>query len=1063
MFAKVQCAGMSKSDNDEEIPAGQAPDISSDQDDKGKTSRVITVAIGSSAGGLAALTKLFDALPADLGTAFVIVAHLDPTRPSDLVSILSRHTAMTVQEISGRCELMADHVYVAAPDREVLATDHVIETRPFKAPRGRRTPIDTFFLSLAKRHRDGVAMILSGGGADGAVGVRAIKEAGGVVMVQDPDEAAHDSMPRAAIATGCADFVLPVRGLAARLAELIDTRHSVERQPLPVSGGLSQSATPDRHANSNDHAEAVLHYRALEDLAPPSLLVDSELRVLHLSDTAGRYLLHPGETPSDNIMQIILPDLRPYLRRSLHQAFEKGEPSLTPPIRIAFDARIRRVLLNVRPVLRDGSVTHCLVVFNEGSEPETLDGPVEPLPGTVPDGIVAQLDQELDVAREQLRSSRSGHDLTTEELQASKEELQTLNRELAIKVGNLSSANSDLQNLIAATEGGTLFLDPDLRIKLFTRGVGEYFNITCHDIGRPITDFSHRLLYDGFVEDTRTLLNDLVPIEREVAINGDAWVLVRMRPYRTLEDRIDGVVITIVDVTRLHKAEAALRETNEHFRALVNATSYAVYRMGPDWSEMRELDGNGFMHDTTEPDPAWMDKYIDPADQPMVGEAIATAIQTKSVFEVEHRVKRPDGSLGWTHSRAVPMLDDAGEIVEWFGAATDITEWRKSADELAQARRLETIGRLASAVAHDFNNLLTIVMANIELAEMRISDDEAKLFLEQAVKAAGLGTTLKQRLLSLAGRQQLDPETVVLSTHVADVCGLLERVLGGRVKLDSDIASDLWHVYVDPIEVDTALMNLALNARDAMPEGGEIVIRARNVSLDAAAAADLPGAKPGDHVCLSVSDNGLGMSEKVLERASDAFFSTKENDTGAGLGLFSVKSFVQQSGGFMHIESTPGDGARISLYLPRTTRCPVIARADISVEEARRGRGERVLLVEDDTAVLETTRQRLQALGYEVRQARNAAEAIDCLADDRKIRVVFSDILMPGKRNGLELAQWIRAEMPHVGVLLTSAYRSELINLPGAALLNDTEVLEKPYSLIQLASALNRAMGQTTG
>ncbi|WP_170844475.1 chemotaxis protein CheB [Aliiruegeria lutimaris] len=1335
-----------------------------------------TVAIGSSAGGLAALKSLFEALPPDLGGSYVVVAHLDPDHASELASILSRHTRMPVVEMRKTQSLQRDHVYVIAPNSEIVATDGGIVSRAFEAPRGRRLPIDRFFRSLAELHHNDYAIVLSGTGSDGSIGVRAIKDAGGFVMVQDPSEAEYPPMPRNAMATGCADIVLPVRELAAKLVELVQARNRLGAQDF---GGGDQAVSEDRNEllrrviavlraltghdfssyktptverrvarrmqlnnldsmedylelvrTRNDEVEALFgdllisvttffrdppafealaervipellkkpvedgpvrvwvagcatgeevyslvilileeaakretvpdlqifatdidapaldfareglypwaieadvseerlaryfrregdHYRikknvrdlvmfadhsilkdppfsrldlvscrnlliylerdiqkrvlatlhyglntggylflgsaetadvlserffavdskariylapaparrtapllqrelstlaslgssgktipsypaspadvdfhrdALEESAPPSLLVDANHNVLHLSETVGRFLRLPGGTPSSNVRKIVLPELKLDLGRGLQRVFQSGEATISMPILVKIDGVPRHVVLQVRPVRREDKVSGALVLFCEGAvqDLERATGAEAGTEGT-PDGLVARLQEELEIAYKRLRLNQAEFETTnealratneelqsvnqefhstSEELETSKEELQSmneelraLNTELKVKVDSVSQANADLKNLIAATEGGTLFLDTQLRIKLFTAGVGELFNITAGDVGRSITDFTHNLNYDQVAEDAATVLRDHAPKEREVTNERGEWFLLRMRPYRTLEDRIDGVVVTFVDLTELHSMERAYRKANERFRALVNATSYAVYRMSPDWTEMRELDGHGFMRDMTEPSSNWLDEYIDPADQPRVIAAIRQAIQTKSIFELEHRVKRPDGTLGWTLSRAVPMLDETGAIVEWFGAARDTTLKRHTIDELARSRRIESIGRLAGGVAHDFNNLLTIITASIELAQMRVQDEQVRELLDRAAKAADLGASFNARLLSLTGAGVLEPQEMVLNDVVEDMCKLLCRVLDERIELVCDLATDLWPAFVDTGEVQNALLNLVLNARDAIHDSGMITIRTRNGTLDPERAKTLEGILPGDFICLEVADTGTGMSKEVLEQATEAFFSTKTEGTGVGLGLFSVLEFVKRSGGYVDIGSTPDRGTVVCLFLPRSVGTRSAAIGSVEPEAAmQRGNGEVILVVEDNADLRDSTRQRLEALGYKVQEKRTVAEARRLLDSGAGIRLVFSDVILRGDETGVDLARWVRSTKPGIAVLLCSSYSKEVRDLAENGLLGEQRVLSKPYSLAQLARAVSDAL-----
>ena len=1092
-------------------------------------------AIGASAGGVTALQGLLRQLPANLGLAYVVIVHLSPDQPSALSEVLSVCTRMPVLQVQDGPTLKPDCVYVIPPDRELVIDGDSVTARAFSEPRWHRAPVDVFFRSIATARGDGIAVVLSGAGADGAEGVRAVKEAGGVIMVQEPAEADFPSMPQNAIASGVADFVAPLARLAERIAEVArskeavrsldmdgsandlrrivaflrartghdfsgykratvmrrvvrrmqvcgaDTlagyadhllttpeetkellsdllisvtaffrdphayaalgRHGVKqlfddlrpereegirawvvgcatgeeayslamllheeaarrklhpqvqifatdldegalatareaRYPRSIEADVSEErlarffvdegthyrirkelrervlfashsaikeppflrldlvscrnlliylerslqqqlcstfhyglkpgrflflgsaetadAAPDLFAPldrdariycARPHAAralpampqfttpeqpalpghplpapgeradltGALHASALEQSAPASALVDDRQTILHLSPSAGRFILHSAGPVSNLLPAVVRPELRLDLRLALGHAIEQKEPTLTHPAVVAFDGSRRRVAMHVAPVPGEANIgARALVFFLDGG-----DAPDVEEPGAAPDNRsdeVRRLHAELKAAQEALSASRSGHDTavqdlratneelqsineeyrsTAEELETSKEELQsineelhTVNAELKSKLASISVAHNDLQNLTAATEIGTLFLDADLRIRMFTPPIAELFNVTKADIGRTITDFTHRLEYDGIEEDARRVLTDLAPVEAEVRSKGGQWYVVRLRPYRTVEDRIDGTVVSFVDITARRRAEAALRESEEQyrvlfdsidegfctiemlfdaqgkafdyrflhvnaaferqtglarvvgatvrdmvpaheehwfeifgaialtgeparfdnradalgrwfdvyafrigkpeqrrvavlfrdvlerkrveaalrksearFRALATAGSYLIYRMNPDWKLMYELNGRSVLADTAEPLEDWTDKYILPEDRPAVFDAIAEAIQGRSPFELEHRVRRADGSVGWVLSRAVPMLGPDGEIEEWFGAGTDVTERRTAQERLRESEeRLRQFGEASTDV-----------------------------------------------------------------------------------------------------------------------------------------------------------------------------------------------------------------------------------------------------------------------------------------------------------------------------------------------------------------------------
>jgi two-component system CheB/CheR fusion protein len=837
----------------------------------------VVVGIGASAGGVRALQNLFDALPENTGGAFVVVVHLDPEARSEMSGILAARTKMPVTQVAKPVPLEADHVYVIPPDRRLHITNDEIATAEFDEPRGKRAPIDLFFRSLAEQHGDGCAVILTGAGSDGAVGVRAVKESGGIIFVQDPEEAEYPSMPRSAIATGIADFVLPVPELAERLAELVreksnganselrninqellrrilghvrvQTGHDfskykrgtvfrrllrrmqitrtedpndyydvlrgnpdeaqallgdllisvtsffrdkeafeiLESQVIPE---LFRAKTPDHpirvwipgcatgeevysvsmllleqasrldirpkiqvfgtdldvnalaqardglypaaieadiseerlrrffikegnhyrirqelrdmvlfasHSLLKDppfsrldliscrnlliyldhelqelacntfhyalnpngflllgasetadnpaglfHAfdrkariyqssaasgdlrllprllgntptfqertthpirpaspttllsEAISHRQAIEKLAPPSILVDRSHRVLHMSDNAGRFLQPAGGPLTGDVVDLVRPELRFELRSLLHRVFESSHPGLSLPIPVRFNGSPHRVLIQVKADEQDdAALGNAVILFIEGgavehhaeAAPEQTDAA-----GETVDRLREELQQtqmrlrttreesesaneELRAANEELQSINEEYRSTSEELETSKEELQsineelqTVNSELKLKLEAVSRAHSDLQNLMAATDFGMLFLDPNLCIKRFTHQVTELFSITPSDEGRPLASFAHKLEYENLVNDAKTVLANLTPIRHEVRSRNDRWYEVRLRPYRTVDDKIDGVVLTFIDVTERRHMEQALRESERKFR-----------------------------------------------------------------------------------------------------------------------------------------------------------------------------------------------------------------------------------------------------------------------------------------------------------------------------------------------------------------------------------------------------------------------------------------------------------------------------------------------------------------
>jgi CheY-like chemotaxis protein len=323
-----------------------------------------------------------------------------------------------------------------------------------------------------------------------------------------------------------------------------------------------------------------------------------------------------------------------------------------------------------------------------------------------------------------------------------------------------------------------------------------------------------------------------------------------------------------------------------------------------------------------------------------------------------------------------------------------------------------------------------------------------------------MGGRLTNRLLTFARRRRLEPVLIDLNEQVMSMAELLRRTLGENLAFATLLAPRLWLVRTDPSEVENAVLNLAINARDAMPQGGKLVLETKNVVLTEQDLVGETGATPGEYVRLTVSDTGVGMSPEVVSRAFEPFFTTKPTGKGTGLGLSVIYGFVHQSGGHVTLESKLGTGTTVSIYLPRAAEKmsrPLAPRRPR--ETSGTSHGETILLVEDNDDVRAVTARRLRRLGYEVKMAENAHRAIDILRSDTAIDIVFSDIVMPGGLSGFDLASWMRKNTPHLPVLLTTGYAEEM-EKAGEIGLEGIEIIRKPYASEELAAALHKVLGQ---
>jgi len=380
----------------------------------------------------------------------------------------------------------------------------------------------------------------------------------------------------------------------------------------------------------------------------------------------------------------------------------------------------------------------------------------------------------------------------------------------------------------------------------------------------------------------------------------------------------------------------------------------------------------------------------------------------------------------------------------------EMEERARVEETLRHAQKIEAIGQLTGGVAHDFNNLLMVISGGLDMLDRQADPDRRRRLMDGMVQAAQRGASLTRQLLAFSRRQHLRPEPVDIALQIGGMRELLDRSLRGDVHVEFEFPESLWPVDVDPGELELVILNLAVNARDAMPNGGTIVVRGENLP-------DLSGGEiAGDYVRLSVIDTGVGIGPELLPRVFEPFFTTKDVGKGSGLGLAQVHGFATQSRGTVRIESTVGQGTSIELYLPRSQNLPSKSRHLIDLNRVRpkKTKHGEILLVEDDDEVAALVAEMLAQLGYEVTRAASAAAALGALADGRSIDLVFSDIMMPGGMNGVELAREIKRRRSDIPVLLTSAYSEAAAH---EAEHEGVQILPKPYHIEALAAALSAA------
>ncbi len=1316
-------------------------------------SPVTVVGIGASAGGLAGLKSFFAHVPQDSHLAYVVVVHLSPEHESHLPDLLQPHCPVPVRQVTETLLLEPDNIYVIPPGANLSTIDTHLRLSELEKQRRQRAPIDHFFRTLAATH-DGnaIAVVLTGTGADGSLGIKEIKIKGGLTVAQDPAEAEYDGMPQSAIATGLVDLILPVEAMPERILQYVRTqprvtvpddgedpgteRHflqkiladvrsrtgrdfsqykrstimrrirrrmqihrveeldqyldllraeqdepraladeflitvsnffrdrevfeQLEREVIPrlfegkgptdqirvwsvgcatgeeayslamlmiedagrrenppqiqifasdlherslklaregfYSGEIQTDVSPERvrrffTQDSNGYhirkevrelvvftqhnlmgdppfskmdlitcrnvfiylqrdiqqkiirlfhyainpggylllgtsetldlsdlfsvvdkkcclyqkrnvpshepnlpffplarmkapgrLEAAppaavpvsyggLHQKMVERYAPPSILVNQEFNVVHLSEHAGRYLVHPGGEPTSSIFKVVREELRIELRAALHLAEKEGRAVRSRSISTLVDGAPRGIALEVRPADDREQAGFFLIIFEE-HQPEQADAPDAPaatpslstaheleteleltkerLQGIIEDYETGQEEmkasnEELQSINEEMRSMMEELETSKEELQSMNEELQTANQENRHKVVELSQLTADLQSLMAATDIATIFLDCELRILRFTPPIEELFNIRSSDRARPISDLTHRLGYQELGDDARRVLARLAPVEREVRDDQGRWYLTRILPYRTAENRIEGVVITFVDITRRKESEDALRASEERYRTLFHSMDEAFMVLeqidaGPDQRlDFRIVEANSAFEKTTglsdvagrtmrevmDDVPAWIETY---ANVVATGESIRFQDQVASsgrwldffVWRTGGPDSRRVGILfsDVTHRKEAEEalraseghLRELSRSLEMRVAlrTTELEEkhhrLRRLAVELASTEQRER-KRLAAILHDDLQQLLVASLLHVrEAAESSPTESAARAMakaerlLDQAIaRAHGLTLQLRPPVL-------YDHGLIAAVKWLGDT--LLERY-GVRVSVDADEAEPVLDDDFKALLFECC-RELFFNA--AKHAGVHEIFVELHVE--------------DDQLHLVVRDEGSGFDPQSAAK-----------DHNGGFGLFSIRERMIALGCTMRIETAPGKGTRIDLVMPLASpgAADPGAKAAESPEasfepwqEPESGHRPRVLVVDDHTIVRQgithilTTDDRVSVVG-EAADGIEAIEAVERFHPD----AVLMDINMP-RMNGVEATREISRRWPGVNVIGLSVHDDE--------------------------------------
>jgi len=558
------------------------------------------------------------------------------------------------------------------------------------------------------------------------------------------------------------------------------------------------------------------------------------------------------------------------------------------------------------------------------------------------------------------------------------------------------------------------------------------------------------------------------------ADGSQGWLQVRARPYRDVTGQVVRLIGTIEDVSARKQAEHAVIETAERFEAFAQTMPSMVWTSLPDgqidWFNNRVSEYCGIPAEEMKPN-GWAP--VHPDDIELATKLWLSAVESGEPFSTEYRIQRRDGMFRWHVTRAIPIRSADGAIAYWIGTSADIHDQKRSEQALAelnatlekqvqertaellaaeatlrQSQKMEAVGQLTGGLAHDFNNLLTGVIGSLELMSSRIDQgkvEELGRYLNIARSSAQRAAALTNRLLAFSRRQTLDPKPTDINQLVLGMDELIRRTVGPAVAVTLACTNDLWAVLVDQNQLENALLNLCINARDAMPDGGRLIIETSNMMIADAEARtlDLPD---GDYVCLGVSDTGEGMSADVMANAFDPFFTTKPIGEGTGLGLSMVYGFARQSGGQARIYSEPGQGARVCLYLPRYCGSGRVIETPQGPQAAKRGDGQTILVVDDEPSVRLLVKDVLDELGYDVLQAEAGGSGLQILDSSRRIDLLITDVGLPGGMNGRQLAEAALLKRPELKVLFITGYADRAFVTEGS-LREGMFILTKPFSL----------------
>lgn len=638
-------------------------------------------------------------------------------------------------------------------------------------------------------------------------------------------------------------------------------------------------------------------------------------------------------------------------------------------------------------------------------------------------------------------------------------------RERARAEAERQLAEDRFRQILMIAADAIISIDEYLRIVIFNQGAEAIFGYRADE---AVGQFVDLLMPSGAVAAQRKSITELVSSPRAVQRtnqlenifgrrkNGEEFPI-DLTVSRLVQDGKATFTAIIRDISERKRAEQQLRlltravEQSANLTILTSADGTVQY-VNPKFSEVMGYSADEVIGNKPS---LWKSGGMDENIYAELWNTILTGVEWRGEFQN----RRKDGGTITASATISPVKDEQGNITHFLSIQEDITRIREIETEHRRSQRLQTIGQLTGGFAHDFNNLLTIAIGNLDLLlEDPVSKSSHIQEFGQAVLDSLLrGAGLTRKLLAYARGQILQPMAFDLNELASGTINLLRRTLGEQIEVAAVLASDLWLAHADPEQMETALTNLAINSRDAMPNGGRLTIETANRRLDEEYAAANAEVAPGDYVMLALTDTGEGMSPEIVNRVFEPFFTTKEQGKGTGLGLSMVYGFVKQSHGHIKIYSEPGYGTTIRLYLPRAQEDLVQKDREAGDNTEKTAIGAMILVVDDNPDVRGVVIKQLTGFGYSVMESQDGPSALDIIRNDETIDLLFTDIVMPGGMTGIELAREARKIRPDIKVLLTSGFSEAMVQnggQPGETI----NVLSKPYRSQELARKIQEVL-----